>query len=226
MCDGVYQLVFLSPEALLSNESWRDTVPSPVYQENLVAVVIDEFYQHSCHVTLGSNVTNYIPLWNENLAHVTRRIFPSPAPFPPRMRTTRKNMDGLRDYCQPTRDRKSSLSWRISSSPLTSPNTKLTWPPLRCVSLQPVPSISPPPLPPSLPQSLPSPPLPSLLSMPSTCVSILFPLLQDMLISDKPIDLSDPSVRHFVLMVSQYSIYYYVIYTCTHSVRVHITVYM
>ena len=46
MCDGVYQLVFLSPEALLSNETWRDTVPSPVYQENLVAVVIDEFYQH------------------------------------------------------------------------------------------------------------------------------------------------------------------------------------
>ena len=83
MCDGVYQLVFLSPEALLSNETWRDTVPNPVYQENLVAVVIDEFYQHSCHVTLGSNVTNYIPLWNENLAHVTRRIFPSlpPPPF-------------------------------------------------------------------------------------------------------------------------------------------------
>ena len=84
VCDGVYQLVFLSPEALLSNETWRDSVPSPVYQENLVAVVIDEFYQHSCHVTLGSNVTNYIPFWNENLAHVTRRIFPSlpPPPFP------------------------------------------------------------------------------------------------------------------------------------------------
>ena len=84
MCVGVYQLVFLSPEALLSNETWRDTVPSPVYQENLVAVVIDEFYQHSCHVTLGGNVTNYVPLWNENLAHVTRRIFPSlpPPPFP------------------------------------------------------------------------------------------------------------------------------------------------
>ena len=45
-------------------------VPSPVYQENLVAVIIDEFYQHACHVTLGSNVTNYILLWNENLAHV------------------------------------------------------------------------------------------------------------------------------------------------------------
>ena len=42
VCDGVYQLVFHIPEALLSNETWRDTIPSPVYQENLVAVVIDE----------------------------------------------------------------------------------------------------------------------------------------------------------------------------------------
>ena len=84
MCDGVYQLVFLSPEALFSNEIWRDMVPCPVYQENLVVVVIDEFYQHACHVTLGSNITNYIPLWNENLAHVyqTYFSFPSPAPLP------------------------------------------------------------------------------------------------------------------------------------------------
>ena len=86
MCDGVYQLVFLSPEALLSNETWRDIVQSPVYQENLVAVVIDEFYQHACHVTLGSNVANYIPLWNENLADVTRHnlcFLPFPlSPFP------------------------------------------------------------------------------------------------------------------------------------------------
>ena len=47
---------FLSPEALY-NETWRDTVPSSVYQENLVAVVIDKVYQRACHVTLGSNVT-------------------------------------------------------------------------------------------------------------------------------------------------------------------------
>ena len=56
MCDGVYQLVFLSPEALLSNETWRDMVPSSVYQENFVAVVIDEFYQRACHVTLGNKL--------------------------------------------------------------------------------------------------------------------------------------------------------------------------
>ena len=50
-------------------------------------------------MTLGSNVTNYIPLWYENLAHVTRRIFPSlpPPPSLTRMRT-RKNTAGLRDY--------------------------------------------------------------------------------------------------------------------------------
>ena len=64
MCDGVYQLVFLSPEGLLSNQTCKNVVPSPVYQENLVAMVIDEFYQRACHVTLGSKVTNYIPLWN------------------------------------------------------------------------------------------------------------------------------------------------------------------
>ena len=37
MCDGVYQLVFLSPE-VLSNKTWRDTVPSSVYQQNVLAV--------------------------------------------------------------------------------------------------------------------------------------------------------------------------------------------
>ena len=91
MCDCVYQLYsFLSPEALLSNETWRDMVLSPVYQENLVAVVIDEFCQHACRVTLGSNVTNYIPLWNETMAHVPD--VPFPRPLSPRMRTM------MRDY--------------------------------------------------------------------------------------------------------------------------------
>ena len=33
VCDGVYHLVVLSPE-VLSNEFWRDTVPSSVYQKN------------------------------------------------------------------------------------------------------------------------------------------------------------------------------------------------
>ena len=37
MCDGVYQLVYLSPE-VLSNETWRDRVPSSVCQKNVLAV--------------------------------------------------------------------------------------------------------------------------------------------------------------------------------------------
>ena len=36
MCDGVHQLVFLSP--VLSNETWRDRVPSSVCQKNVLAV--------------------------------------------------------------------------------------------------------------------------------------------------------------------------------------------
>lgn len=42
VCDGVYQLVYLSPEALLTNETWREMLLSPIYQENLIAVVVDE----------------------------------------------------------------------------------------------------------------------------------------------------------------------------------------
>ena len=42
VCDGKYQLVYLSPEALLTNVTWRDMLQSPVYQQNLVALVIDE----------------------------------------------------------------------------------------------------------------------------------------------------------------------------------------
>ena len=42
VCNGCFQLVFMSPESLLTNETWRDMLTSPVYQEHLVAVVIDE----------------------------------------------------------------------------------------------------------------------------------------------------------------------------------------
>jgi len=42
VCSGKYQLVYLSPEALLTNVTWRDMLQSPVYQQNLVALVIDE----------------------------------------------------------------------------------------------------------------------------------------------------------------------------------------
>ena len=39
ICKGLYQLVYMSPESLLTDMQWRDTVPSPIYQSNLVALV-------------------------------------------------------------------------------------------------------------------------------------------------------------------------------------------
>ena len=42
ICCAKYQLVYLSPEALLNDSRWRDMLLGPVYQERLVALVIDE----------------------------------------------------------------------------------------------------------------------------------------------------------------------------------------
>ena len=39
---GKYQLVFMSPETLLGSERWRDMLVSPVYQHNLVGLIVDE----------------------------------------------------------------------------------------------------------------------------------------------------------------------------------------
>lgn len=39
---GSYQLVFISPETLLSNLRWRELLTSDVYKKKLVAVGIDE----------------------------------------------------------------------------------------------------------------------------------------------------------------------------------------
>ena len=44
-CDiigGRYQILFVSPEHLLCNLEWREMLRLPVYQENLVALVVDE----------------------------------------------------------------------------------------------------------------------------------------------------------------------------------------
>ena len=41
-CAGKYQLLYMSPESLLTDERWRDMLLSPVYQEHLVGLVIDE----------------------------------------------------------------------------------------------------------------------------------------------------------------------------------------
>ena len=39
---GRVQLLFISPESLLSNPQWRDMLRLPVYQERIVALVVDE----------------------------------------------------------------------------------------------------------------------------------------------------------------------------------------
>ena len=42
VCEGKYQLIFMSPEALLTDIKWRDMLQSPTFTENLIALVIDE----------------------------------------------------------------------------------------------------------------------------------------------------------------------------------------
>ena len=42
VCAGEYQLLFMSPETLLRDKGWRDILLSPIYQENVVALAIDE----------------------------------------------------------------------------------------------------------------------------------------------------------------------------------------
>ena len=39
---GLVQLLFISPESLLSNPQWREMLQLPVYQERMVALVVDE----------------------------------------------------------------------------------------------------------------------------------------------------------------------------------------
>ena len=40
--EGRYPIIFISPEALLTDSKWRDVLLSQVYQHHLMAVVIDE----------------------------------------------------------------------------------------------------------------------------------------------------------------------------------------
>ena len=39
-----FQLIFISPETLLTDHEWRDVLQSPLFQKNLVGLVIDEAY--------------------------------------------------------------------------------------------------------------------------------------------------------------------------------------
>ena len=40
--DGNAQLIYISPEALLTNEQYREMLQSQIYQDNLVAFIVDE----------------------------------------------------------------------------------------------------------------------------------------------------------------------------------------
>ena len=40
--NGEYQMIYVSPESLLARKRWRKMLLSDVYQQNLVAIVIDE----------------------------------------------------------------------------------------------------------------------------------------------------------------------------------------
>ena len=42
VCEGKYQLLFMSPESLLREEKWREMLLGPVYLENLVGIAVDE----------------------------------------------------------------------------------------------------------------------------------------------------------------------------------------
>ena len=40
--DGEYQLLYISPEALLRNRLWKEMLCTTKYRDNLVALVVDE----------------------------------------------------------------------------------------------------------------------------------------------------------------------------------------
>lgn len=39
---GHYEVIYISPERILADTDWRDMLQSPIYQSNLVAIVVDE----------------------------------------------------------------------------------------------------------------------------------------------------------------------------------------
>ena len=41
---GEVQIVFIGPESLLQNTTWREMLRTPVYKSNLVAFVVDEVH--------------------------------------------------------------------------------------------------------------------------------------------------------------------------------------
>lgn len=50
--EGAYQLVYISPEALIGSRHWQQVLQSPIYQRDLVALVVDEAH---CVKTWGDS---------------------------------------------------------------------------------------------------------------------------------------------------------------------------
>ncbi len=42
LSEGYFQFIFFSPETLLCNDTWRDMLQTDIYQENVIALVVDE----------------------------------------------------------------------------------------------------------------------------------------------------------------------------------------
>ena len=59
---GEAQIVFIGPELLLKNATWREMLRTPIYRTNLVAFVIDEVHcvtkWYVAHVSSSSLVFN------------------------------------------------------------------------------------------------------------------------------------------------------------------------
>lgn len=64
---GNFQYVFTSPEKMLSSERWRQLLASKEYQDNLVAVAIDEAH---CITQWGLGSTNPFRVWYGNLGEL------------------------------------------------------------------------------------------------------------------------------------------------------------
>ncbi len=42
VAEGKYQVIYISPELLLTEDTWRDMLLSPLYKEHLVGLIVDE----------------------------------------------------------------------------------------------------------------------------------------------------------------------------------------
>ena len=63
--NGQIQLVYISPESLLENKRYRNMLSSKVYQEKMVALVVDEahcvkFWSVILSVAIASTITEFL----------------------------------------------------------------------------------------------------------------------------------------------------------------------